>query len=557
MSDTKYLAGLYLRLSKDDERAGESVSIENQRLLLTNYAQEKGWEIREIYIDDGWSGTTMNRPAFQRMMRDAEDRLINLVIVKDLSRLGRNYIEVGRLTEETLPRLGCRFVALNDSVDSMLGDNDMMVYRNLFNEFYSKDTSKKVRAVKQACMKQGKYLGTYAPIGYKKDPLNKHRLIIDDETAPVVRRIYQMRCSGMGYMAIAYALNEDGVTSARDTWYNSRGRKKPNPKQNFWTERTVKGILSNEVYIGNMVQGKNGTVSYKNRKQISKPEESWVRVENTHEPIICREGWDVVRNMEKSKYKPRTDAVGEHSLFTGVLKCADCGHTLRKSKARWKRNDGTVGESIRYICSLYNNAGKTACTAHIVHEDALMELISAEIKEHAKLIVYDEARVLNSVMSIKNSENKTYLATYQRELKSVEDRLAQLDNTLATLYEDRVNSVVTEAVFKNLAAKYETERSEKSNMVTILSEKVAKCQKDFGDAGAWLQTIRKYAEFETLTTGILLELIDSIEVYETEGLSRHKVCHIRVNYRFVGHIGDAVLNTEQTAEGADDYDEAV
>ena len=156
MSDTKYLAGLYLRLSKDDERAGESVSIENQRLLLTQYVQEKGWEIKETYIDDGWSGTTMQRPAFQRMMCDAEDKRINLIIVKDLSRLGRNYIEVGRLTEETLPRLGCRFVALNDSVDSMLGDNDMMVYRNLFNEFYSKDTSKKVRAVKQSCMRQGK-----------------------------------------------------------------------------------------------------------------------------------------------------------------------------------------------------------------------------------------------------------------------------------------------------------------------------------------------------------------------------------------------------------------
>ncbi|MCL2776323.1 MAG: recombinase family protein [Oscillospiraceae bacterium] len=166
--------------------------------MLTKYAEEKGWEVGEIYVDDGWSGTNFNRPAFQRMMQDIQDKKINLVIVKDLSRLGRNYLEVGRLTDETLPRLGCRFVALNDSVDSILGDNDMMVYRNLFNEFYSKDTSKKVRAVKQACMKQGKYLGTYAPLGYRKDPINKHRLIVDEQSAPIVRRIFALRCQGLG-----------------------------------------------------------------------------------------------------------------------------------------------------------------------------------------------------------------------------------------------------------------------------------------------------------------------------------------------------------------------
>jgi len=559
MSDTKYLAGLYLRLSKDDERAGESVSIENQRLLLTNYVQEKGWEIKDTYIDDGWSGTTMNRPAFQRMMRDVEDKRINLIVVKDLSRVGRNYIEVGRLTEETLPMLGCRFIALNDSVDSMLGDNDMMVYRNLFNEFYSKDTSKKVRAVKQACMRQGKFLGTYAPLGYTKDPADKHRLIIDEETAYIVRRIYQMRCSGMGYIAISYALNNDGVPSARDVWYNKAGRKKPKQQNNYWRDTTVRNILCNEVYIGHMVQGKSGTISYKNRKQIGKPEDSWVRVENTHKPLITKEEWDTVRAMEDSKFKTRPDSEGEVSIFAGVLKCADCGHALRKHLARWKRSDGSVGQSTRYICSLYNNAGKSTCSSHIVHEDALIELISADIREHAKLVAYNEDRVLATVLNMKNTENKTHLASYQRELKVAEERLHQLDNTLATLYEDRVNGVVTEAIFKNLASKYEGERAEKSKTATILSDKVLKCRKEFGNADTWLQTIRKYTEMETLTSSILLELIESIEVFEAEGRGRNKVCHIRVNYRFIGHIGDAVLsaNSGFIAKGAEAYVEAV
>jgi len=560
MSSVKYSAGLYMRLSKEDERSGESVSIENQRLLLTKYAEDRGFDISETYIDDGFSGTTMQRPAFQRMMQDVEDKRINLILVKDLSRIGRNYLEVGRLTEETLPRLGCHFVALNDSVDSMLGDNDMMVYRNLFNEFYSKDTSKKVRAVKQACMRQGKFLGTYAPLGYTKDPMDKHRLIIDEETAPIVRRIFQLRCSGMGHCAISYALNEDGVPSSREIWYSKQGRKKPTQQRNYWMETTVKNILCNEAYIGNMVQGKSGTVSYKNRKQIGKPEESWIRVENTHEPLISKEEWDIVRTMENSGFKPRADSGGDFSIFAGVLKCADCGYVLRKHLARWKRKDGTIGQSNRYICSLYNNAGKTACSSHIVHEDALIELISADIREHAKLANYNEERVLQTVLNIKNSENKTYLATYQRELKSAEVRLQQLGNTLATLYEDKVNGVVTEAIFKNLAAKYEAERAEKSTLVSVLSDKVAKCQKDFGNADAWLQSISKYMEMETLTTGILLELIDSIEVFEAEGCGRKKVCQIRINYRFIGHIGDALLDTngsENKTEGVDAYVKAV
>ena len=310
MSDKKYTAGLYLRLSKDDERAGESVSISNQRLLLTKYAEEKGWEVGDIYIDDGWSGTNFNRPAFQRMMQDIQDKKINLVIVKDLSRLGRNYLEVGRLTEQTLPKLGCRFVALNDSVDSMLGDNDMMVYRNLFNEFYSKDTSKKVRAVKQACMKQGKYLGTYAPLGYMKDPLNKHHLIVEEEGAAIIRNIFKLRCAGMGHLAIAYKLNRENVPSPRDICYSKLGRVNPSKQNMIWSMATVRSILCSEVYIGNMVQGKHSTVSYKNRTVVNKPEETWVRVENTHEPIIDRDVWETVRAMESTKYKPRPDADG-------------------------------------------------------------------------------------------------------------------------------------------------------------------------------------------------------------------------------------------------------
>ena len=508
-------------------------------------------------IDDGWSGTTMNRPAFQRMMRDVEDKIINLIVVKDLSRLGRNYIEVGRLTEETLPMLGCRFVALNDSVDSMLGDNDMMVYRNLFNEFYSKDTSKKVRAVKQACMRQGKYMGTFAPLGYIKNPANKHHLLIDEENAPLIRRIFQMRCSGMGQVAIAYALNEENIPSPHDICYGKRGQTNAGKPNKIWTQSTINRILANEVYIGHMVQGKQSTVSYKNRRIVKKAEEEWVRVDNTHEPIISMDIWDIVREMEISRFKPRPNTDGEHSIFGGIIYCADCGFKMRRSRVNWKKKDGSITSRVRFVCGKYASGGKSTCSAHIIYEEPLMELISAEIREHAKLAAFNPDYVMEMVLNAKNRENKTYLATYQRELKNAQERLAQLDNTLATLYEDRVSGVVTETIFKSLAGKYETEREGKSEMVAVLTEKIAKCQKDFGDVNAWLRSISKYTEMESLTASILLDLVERIEIFETASGVRvgkdksgvNKVCHISVKYRFIGNIG-----TDDTAFAEDQPD---
>lgn len=222
-----YSVGIYVRLSKDDERTGESISIENQKLLLTKYVEEQGWELREIFVDDGYSGTNFNRPSFQRMLHYAKNKTINLIIVKDMSRLGRNYIEVGRLTDEILPELGCRLIALNDSVDTFAGDNDMLVYRNLFNEFYSRDTSKKVRTVKKACAESGKYLGTYAPYGYQKSPDNKHVLIPDEELAPIVQKIFKLRCQGKGFRAIASLLNEERVPSPKEVYYRRKGTESP------------------------------------------------------------------------------------------------------------------------------------------------------------------------------------------------------------------------------------------------------------------------------------------------------------------------------------------
>jgi len=260
----EHKVGIYVRLSNEDARAGESVSVENQKLMLTKHVKEMGWELKEIYVDDGFSGTNQNRPAIQRMMLDAKQGFINTVLIKDLSRLGRNYLEVGNLAEIFLPEHGCELISLGEKLD------DMMVFRNWFNEQHSKSTSKKVKAARKICAEHGKFLGTYAPFGYQKDPQNRHKLIIDEVTAPIVRRIFEMRVGGMGFRAIACQLNEDGVTPPREYYYQAKDRKNPYVTNRLWNESTINRTIKSEAYIGNMVAGKSGTVSYKDHTLVAK-----------------------------------------------------------------------------------------------------------------------------------------------------------------------------------------------------------------------------------------------------------------------------------------------
>lgn len=548
MGDIVYKAGLYLRLSKDDERSGESASIENQRLMLTKYAEEQGWEIGEIYIDDGWSGTNFQRPAFQRMLTDAKDRRINLIAVKDLSRLGRNHIEVGRLTDDVFPELGVRFVAVNDRVDSLLGEDDMAAYRNLFNEFLSKDTSRKVRSVKKSCMERGKYLGTYAPLGYKKDPADKHHLIVDEETAHIVRRMFEMRAGGQSCRSITLTFNEERIPSPKGFYYSRKGKKNPNRENGIWNDSTVKVILRNEVYIGHMVQGKNGTISYKNHKMVAKPEEQWIRVENTHEPLVDLKTWDTVRLLDQKAYKPRRDSSGESNMFTGILKCADCGFNMRANIDKGIRKDGSEYRYVSFICGNYARSGKTACTVHTIYEHVMTQLILEEIRAYARLAAYDEQRVEDAILQTKSRESIAYLATYQRELKAAEERLVQLDSVIRTLYEDRVRGVITDSMFKNLMPKYEREREDKTAAVKLLREKVQKSRREWCDVSAWTQTIRRYTELETLSADILLELLDRIEVFEAEKLGKQRVCRIRIIYRFVGDVSAPLSNLNKEGE---------
>jgi DNA invertase Pin-like site-specific DNA recombinase len=334
-----YCVGIYVRLSRDDERQGESVSIENQKEMLQSYCKRQGWMVSEVFADDGWSGTNFDRPGFIRMMEAVREKRINLVLVKDLSRLGRDYIQVGTYTDCVFPYYHCRFIALNDGVDTFReGDDVTMIFKNVINDIYARDTSRKIRAVRRCAAENGKYMGYKAPYGYLRDPENKHRLIKDDFAADIVREMFALRGEGRGFREIADWLNKKGVASLRDYAKNDSGH--------LWCRESVKAILESEVYIGNLVQLKYGNISYKDHRSRKKPEDTWVRVLQSHDALVDAELWENVRRMDRKEIRKERSSADP---FGGILYCGLCDKPLRRVVNKKKRA-GEKREYTYYIC---------------------------------------------------------------------------------------------------------------------------------------------------------------------------------------------------------------
>jgi len=549
MIEKTYNVGIYCRLSNDDERDGESVSIENQKLLLQRYVREQGWNEIDVYIDDGYSGTNFQRPGVQRLIADAKAKRINVILVKDLSRFGRNYIEFGQYTDYLFPSIGCRFIALNNGIDTMRNDGstDVMCFLNLFNEFYSRDTSKKVKAVKKACAENGKYMGTHPPYGYKRDPQDKHHFIIDEETAPLVRRMFAMRASGTPFRKIATTLNDEGIQPPGELYYQRQGRANPRRVNHLWNESTVKVMLRNEAYIGNMVQGKCGTLSYKSKKLVCKPKEEWIRVEGTHEPIISREVWDTVAAIDQKRVRKSDTADGIKSIFTGLVYCADCGFKMRNQVERFTYKDGTPGRYSSFICGNYSRSGKKACTIHTIYEDVLKQLVLADIREKAQYAEYDRERLLTQIIRMKDKELHSRTASYEQELKAASARVSELERLMQNLYEDKCTGVVPQTVFQTLMKKYEMERAQKAAAIPELERKVRAQMENRHDAGQWAEIIRRYTEITDLDETILFELVDRIEVGEAQKCGKTRIQDVKVFYRYVGCVDGAVPQERREA----------
>ena len=517
---TTYNAGIYVRLSKDDERVGESLSIENQKLILTKYVAEQGWNLVDIYVDDGYSGTSFDRPAVTRLLEDAKAGKINLIIVKDLSRFGRNYIQVGQYIDYIFPTYNIRFIALNDNVDTLNSNStamDMLPIMNVFNEWHAANTSKKIKAVIEANCKAGKYRTTFAPYGYVKGDDENHLPVVDEPAASVVRRIFQMRSQGISPRHIADTLNSEDVPIASDYLYAKMGKPNPRRTSHLWCAERIRAMLNNPTYLGHLVQMKTTTVSYKNHKNVKKDPSEWIIVENTHEPLVSQEIWDKCREMEASVSQGKKTKTGFVAALSGLMFCADCGEKMRLG---WNNTtNGSKKKPRKYVrhnfnCGRYNRHGKIACKSHYIKMKDMNALVLADIRSMAALVVEDENEARRQFLAHKEKQNAHQTEAEQKRLREGKTRLAELETLIPSIYEDKVLGKIPESVCVNLLEKYQTEQRALSAEVKALEEKLSAVQKDEQDVEEFIRRLKKYTDVQELTREIALELIEYITVDE-------------------------------------------
>ena len=541
-----YKVGIYCRLSVEDAvnsakaknyiPSDESVSIENQYEILSKFVMLNGWVEVKTYRDDGYSGGNFQRPGFQEMLEDARSGLINLILVKDLSRLGRDFVEVGRYTDVVFPSLGCRFVSVLDCLDSEGDNTDMLHFRSLMNDYHLKDLSSKIKSVLHAKMKSGQYLGSCAPYGYRKSEDDKHQLVIDEEAAAVVQRIFEMRRSGMAYGKITAALNQDGILSPRWYWAIHYGNGSCKCSK-LWAYATVKNILNDAVYTGTLTQNRTGSRSYKDKTLIQKPESEWNSHVDAHEAIISPETWDAVQEQNQlAKLRCADNAAPQPALFTGKLVCADCGHPLVVNRQTKRRKNGAVKKYVSYYCLQYANSGHSICSWHRISEITLQQLILNEIKAQAKAVTVNEAAVLEKLKKQVSSADTMRQENTRQEIASLRRRVQELEQMTAKLYEDKVSGTITEATFLMLIEKSEQERIQKSDRLDALLSEAGKVQQELSDLQKWTALIRKYLNLTELDRNTVDELIDRIEVSEATVVDGKRHQNIKIFYRFVGAV---------------------
>lgn len=517
---TTYNAGIYVRLSQEDMRAGESLSIENQKLILTKYVAEQGWNIIDTYVDDGYSGTDFNRPAVIRLLDDAKMGKINLIIVKDLSRFGRNYIQVGQYIDYIFPTYNIRFIALNDNVDTLNANStamDMMPIMNVFNEWHAANTSKKIKAVIEANCKAGKYRATNAPYGYVKGN-DENRLPVPDEpAASVVRRMFEMRSQGISPRHIADMLNEEKILTPSDYLYAKQGKPNPRKTTHLWCAERVRKMLQNPTYLGHLVQMRTTTVSHKNHKLIKRNEEDMVVIKNTHEPLVSQEMWDKCREMDNSVSQGKRDKHGEIMPLSGLMYCADCGEKMRLG---W--NNTTTGSKKKprkylrhnYQCGAYSRYGKFYCTSHHIKMKDINAIVLTDIRMIATLVVEDEEKARQQFLAQKEQINSHQIEMEQKRLRDGKYRLEELRRLIPSIYEDKVLGKIPDTVCVNLLEKYQAEQKELSEDVSKLEAKLSAVKQDKDDVEEFIRRLKKYTDVQELTREMALELIEYVTIDE-------------------------------------------
>ena len=511
-----YIAGIYVRLSRDDERAGESLSIENQKTMLTKYVSEQGWILHDIYVDDGVSGTTFEREGVQRLLDDAKAGVINLIIVKDLSRFGRNYIQVGQFVDYIFPLYNVRFIALSDNIDTANQDTtamDMMPITNVFNEWYASNTSKKIRAVHYANAKVGRNNMSHAPFGYLIGNDEKRSLIVDEEPAKIVRRIFELRAQGMRPGQIAVLLNSENVITPHDYKVEKFNGKYASAKVfHLWSSVAVNRILKNPAYIGNLALHRVTTVSYKNHKPIYRPEEEWAVTENAHPALVSKELWDRVREAEASVSQGKRTKHGYTHPLSGFLFCADCGGKMKMSWGYSNLKKGPKRVVYDFNCGNRMRLGKSFCFSHYISASNMEAILLSDIREKAELVMKDEESIRRRFLERKKLLEESKYAETKRNLGKKKQRICELEKLIESAYEDKVAGKIPEEVCIGFIEKYTAQLRELKSETEKLEMSLSESKQAGADVEEFISRIKKYLEVKELTREMCVELIDRIIV---------------------------------------------
>ncbi len=530
---------LYLRLSKDDGTDNESSSIQTQKEMLTRYCRENGFIIADYYIDDGYSGKNFERPSFQRMIGDIENGKIDCVITKDLSRLGRNHIETSIYIEMYFPEHGVRYIALTDGVDTDSNTTmDITPFKNLLNDMYVQDISRKIKSALLARQKQGKFIGAKAPYGYKKDPNDKNHLIIDERFAPVVRRIYGMARDGIGLRQIARMLCDEQISRPAAAATDFYKKSSKNGKSDCaWSLQSVRDILQNPVYKGAIRGQRRPKISFRTEKRKSSETAGTFIVENMHEPIISPEEWELVQRLITSRKRTLSpNIVAYDNIFSGLIKCADCGFALAATRRHTSWNDNDVISNYEYACNRYRSEGKTACTQHRISAKDLHQVVLDDIKRLANEALTDNEGMSECIAEYLGNAGKNTSRSAEKELKKAQKRLAEIDNLFVKLYEDNANGNISERNYKVLSANYEREQAELEKRIDELGKAIKTSRESDENAANFVNLIKEYSDINELTQALLNTLIDRIEVHEPENINGEYVQLVDIYYKFVGKI---------------------
>ena len=531
--DTRFTA-LYCRLSRDDELQGDSNSIKNQKLILQKYADDNGFRNTRFFVDDGYSGTTFDRPDFQRMIAEMDAGRIGTVIVKDMSRLGRDYLKVGFYTEVAFPEADVRFIAINNGVDSAnQQESDLTPFINIFNEFYAKDTSKKIRAVFKAKGQSGKPLCTNPPYGYKKAPDDKTRWIVDDEAAAVVKEIFHLCMSGYGPTQIAKELRKRRIETPAE--YGKRvGVNVPAAKQREnddpcrWTTSTVVHILERREYTGCTVNFKTYKKSYKSKKQVKNDPSEWAIFEGMHEAIIEPEVYDTVQKIRDGRR--RQTPMGEMPALSGMVYCADCGHKLYQVRGR------CLPQSEYMVCATYRKKGKSVCPSHQIRNSVIEQLLLEDLQRVTAYARNHEDEFLRLVTRNSEKALDRELRDCRKEYEQAKARIAKLDTLIQRIYEDNVEGKISDDRFAKLSGNYETEQAQLQSRVEELQRFLDDAKEKSLNADHFLALVRKYTDIRELDAEIIREFVERINVFQAEKVDGHRQQRIQIIYNCIGAV---------------------